>query len=330
MLWARRRRGGRAINGDRIATPTTCPASLLPATVRGDRRHRGGAARRRRGACCAVPSQSMRENLAVFRESLPRRRAGGLAGQGRRDRYRAADERGDRAGRADRPGPGRGAHRAEPGAGDRRRAGRPRRCWPARTTPPRSRSSRPAPPRTSGRTRSPTSSARRSPAPARTSSRWPAAWPTGSELGRNTQASLMTRGLHEIDPAGRGDGRRGRHLRRAGRPRRPGRDLLLAAVPQPALRRPAGRRAWTSTQALAAGGGQVAEGVVSCRSMRDLRHRHGVEMPITEAVFEVCYHHLPPERDGQHADGPAVHAGVTSAGGSACAARVGRPSAVAV
>ena len=46
--------------------------------------------------------------------------------------------------------------------------------------------------------------------------------------------------------------------------------------------------------ALQAGSSQIAEGVVSCRSMRDLGRRHGVEMPITEAVYQVCYRHLPP------------------------------------
>ena len=47
-------------------------------------------------------------------------------------------------------------------------------------------------------------------------------------------------------------------------------------------------------EAVAAAGGQVAEGVVSCRSVRDLAHRHEIEMPITEAVYQVCYLHLPP------------------------------------
>ena len=45
---------------------------------------------------------------------------------------------------------------------------------------------------------------------------------------------------------------------------------------------------------LEAAGGQVAEGVVSCRSVRDLAVRHKVDMPITEAVYQVCYRHLPP------------------------------------
>ncbi len=46
--------------------------------------------------------------------------------------------------------------------------------------------------------------------------------------------------------------------------------------------------------ALVATGGQVAEGVASCRSVRALALRHGIDMPITEAVYRVCYQHLPP------------------------------------
>src|SRR6476660_1939604 len=46
--------------------------------------------------------------------------------------------------------------------------------------------------------------------------------------------------------------------------------------------------------AMEATGGQVAEGVVSCRSVRDLALRHKIDMPITESVYQVCYRHLPP------------------------------------
>ena len=35
--------------------------------------------------------------------------------------------------------------------------------------------------------------------------------------------------------------------------------------------------------------GQVAEGVISSISVRELAHEHGVEMPITEAVHAVCH-----------------------------------------
>ncbi len=38
----------------------------------------------------------------------------------------------------------------------------------------------------------------------------------------------------------------------------------------------------------------VAEGVTTCRSARELAHRRGVEMPITEAVYKVLFENLPP------------------------------------
>ena len=39
---------------------------------------------------------------------------------------------------------------------------------------------------------------------------------------------------------------------------------------------------------------QTAEGVKSCLAIRDLAHRHGVEMPITEQVERVCHEGLDP------------------------------------
>ena len=42
-------------------------------------------------------------------------------------------------------------------------------------------------------------------------------------------------------------------------------------------------------QAQAATNGQVAEGVKSCTSIRELSRRAGVEMPLTEAVHEICH-----------------------------------------
>jgi len=38
----------------------------------------------------------------------------------------------------------------------------------------------------------------------------------------------------------------------------------------------------------------VAEGVTTCRSARELARRHGVEMPITEAVYNVLFEDRPP------------------------------------
>ncbi len=115
----------------------------------------------------------------------------------------------------------------------------------------------------------------------------------GLGLARNTQASLMTRGLHEISRLGEALG--GKAATFAGLA---GVGDLIATCSSPLSRnRSFGVRLAQGMgveQAQAAGSGQVAEGVVSCRSLRNLGLRHGVSLPITEAVFEVCYHSLPP------------------------------------
>ncbi|HEY3259499.1 MAG TPA: glycerol-3-phosphate dehydrogenase, partial [Pseudonocardiaceae bacterium] len=45
-----------------------------------------------------------------------------------------------------------------------------------------------------------------------------------------------------------------------------------------------------------AGHGQIAEGVKSCAPIRELAVRHGVDMPITDVVYRVCYEDLTPEQ----------------------------------
>ena len=45
----------------------------------------------------------------------------------------------------------------------------------------------------------------------------------------------------------------------------------------------------TLEQARHATHGQVAEGVISSQSVFDLAQIHGVEMPITQAVYAVCH-----------------------------------------
>ena len=52
-------------------------------------------------------------------------------------------------------------------------------------------------------------------------------------------------------------------------------------------------RGETLQQAQQATHGQVAEGVKSCSSIRQLADRYGVEMPITEAVTAVLHHGMP-------------------------------------
>lgn len=115
----------------------------------------------------------------------------------------------------------------------------------------------------------------------------------GLELGLNTSASLMTRGLNELIRLGEALG--GSASTFAGLA---GLGDLVATCSSPLSRnRTLGARlaAGLSLEAaVEAAGGQVAEGVVSCRSVRDLAHRHQIDMPITEAVFNVCYHHMSP------------------------------------
>ena len=115
----------------------------------------------------------------------------------------------------------------------------------------------------------------------------------GLQLGLNTAASLMTRGLNEVSRLGQALG--GQPATFAGLA---GLGDLVATCSSPLSRnRTLGGRLAAGMgleAATEAAGGQVAEGVVSCRSVRDLAHRHHIDMPITEAVYNVCYLHLPP------------------------------------
>ena len=117
----------------------------------------------------------------------------------------------------------------------------------------------------------------------------------GLQLGGNTTASLITRGLHEMTRLGEALGATPATF--AGLA---GLGDLVATCSSPLSRnrmlgiRLAGGLGLEA--AVAAAGGQVAEGAVSCRSVRDLARRHGVEMPITESVYRVCYQHLAPQR----------------------------------
>ncbi|MGH3521021.1 MAG: NAD(P)H-dependent glycerol-3-phosphate dehydrogenase [Haloechinothrix sp.] len=117
----------------------------------------------------------------------------------------------------------------------------------------------------------------------------------GLDYGNNTIASLITRGLAEMarlgiklgaDPltfaglAGVGD--------------------LVATCSSPLSRnRSFGVRLGkgdTLAEAQAATGGQVAEGVKSCSSIRELALSHGVEMPLTDAMHRVCHEGLDPRK----------------------------------
>jgi glycerol-3-phosphate dehydrogenase (NAD(P)+) len=116
----------------------------------------------------------------------------------------------------------------------------------------------------------------------------------GLGFGMNTAASLITRGLNEMSRLGTALGAQPQTF--AGLA---GLGDLVATCSSPLSRnRRLGQqlgRGLTLDQALQANG-ELAEGVVSCRSTRDLAHRHGIAMPITEAVYQVCHRQAPPER----------------------------------
>ncbi|MGA8115787.1 MAG: NAD(P)H-dependent glycerol-3-phosphate dehydrogenase [Actinocatenispora sp.] len=115
---------------------------------------------------------------------------------------------------------------------------------------------------------------------------------TGLGLGDNTKATLITRGLAETARLGEQLGADSRTL--AGLA---GLGDLVATCTSPLSRnRTFGEhlgRGDTLAEAQRATR-QTAEGVKSCRSVRDLAHRYGVEMPITEQVERVCHENVPP------------------------------------
>ncbi|PLA28746.1 NAD(P)H-dependent glycerol-3-phosphate dehydrogenase [Corynebacterium coyleae] len=111
---------------------------------------------------------------------------------------------------------------------------------------------------------------------------------SGQGLGDNTLASLITRGLAETTRLGNALGADPRTF--AGLA---GMGDLVATCASPLSRNRTfgsvlGKGA-TMEEAKAATKGQVAEGVVSSRSIFQLAEQHGVDMPITQAVFAICH-----------------------------------------
>ncbi|HYG67837.1 MAG TPA: NAD(P)H-dependent glycerol-3-phosphate dehydrogenase [Anaeromyxobacteraceae bacterium] len=114
----------------------------------------------------------------------------------------------------------------------------------------------------------------------------------GLGFGANALAALITRGLAEISRLA---------VRKGGNPLTLSGlaglgDLVLTCSSDLSRNRTVGR-------GLAAGKtaaevqkelGQVAEGVVNTRSVRDLARKLGVDMPITETMYRVIYEGLPP------------------------------------
>ncbi|GDY32604.1 NAD(P)H-dependent glycerol-3-phosphate dehydrogenase [Gandjariella thermophila] len=116
----------------------------------------------------------------------------------------------------------------------------------------------------------------------------------GLGYGHNTTASLITRGLAETARLGVALG--ADPLTFAGLA---GLGDLVATCSSPLSRnRTFGERLGrgeTLAQAQDAAHGQVAEGVKSCSSLRELARRHGVDVPITDGVHRVCHEGLRPE-----------------------------------
>ncbi|GHF14421.1 glycerol-3-phosphate dehydrogenase [NAD(P)+] [Amycolatopsis deserti] len=119
----------------------------------------------------------------------------------------------------------------------------------------------------------------------------------GMGLGANTTATLITRGLAEMARLGTKLG--ADPLTFAGLA---GVGDLVATCSSPLSRnRTFGERLGrgeTLEQAQAAAGGQVAEGVMSCTSIRELARKHGVDMPITDAMHRVCHEGADPRQVG--------------------------------
>ncbi|WP_216209037.1 NAD(P)H-dependent glycerol-3-phosphate dehydrogenase [Amycolatopsis aidingensis] len=119
----------------------------------------------------------------------------------------------------------------------------------------------------------------------------------GMGFGTNTAATLITRGLAEMARLGTKLG--ADPLTFAGLA---GVGDLVATCSSPLSRnRTFGERLGrgeTVEQAQRAGGGQVAEGVMSCSSIRQLAASVGADMPITDAMYRVCHEGMDPAQVG--------------------------------
>ena len=115
----------------------------------------------------------------------------------------------------------------------------------------------------------------------------------GLEYGHNARAALITRGLAEISRLGSAlGGQRLTFMGLAGLG-----DLVLTCTGDLSRNRTVGLRLARGEplESILGGMGQVAEGVRSTRSVRDLAGRIEVEMPIVEQVYEMLYHAKSPQ-----------------------------------
>ena len=115
----------------------------------------------------------------------------------------------------------------------------------------------------------------------------------GLEYGYNARAALITRGLAEISRLGTAlGGQRLTFMGLAGLG-----DLVLTCTGELSRNRTVGFRLGRgeSLETILGEMRQVAEGVRSTRSVRDLAARIDVEMPIVEQVYEMLYHAKSPQ-----------------------------------
>jgi len=117
---------------------------------------------------------------------------------------------------------------------------------------------------------------------------------TGLELGTNSAAALITRGLAEMTRLAIACGGRGETLSGlAGIG-----DLVLTCTGGLSRNRGVGialGQGRTLPEVVAALHGKVAEGIRTTRAALGLAREHGVEMPITEQVAQILYDHKPPK-----------------------------------
>lgn len=115
----------------------------------------------------------------------------------------------------------------------------------------------------------------------------------GLEIGDNAKAALVTRGLTEVKRLGMALGStESTFSGLAGMG-----DLIVTCFSQHSRNRHFGEQIGRgrTMEEIEAEMQMVAEGVKSTVSVRELARREGVEMPITEAVYRILFHHLRPE-----------------------------------
>lgn len=114
----------------------------------------------------------------------------------------------------------------------------------------------------------------------------------GLQLGDNAKAALLTRGLVEMARFGRALGADAQTLfGLAGLG-----DVLTSCYSPYGRNLGVGRRvgAGTPLEDVLKSMAQIAEGVATTSSVRDVARRRGIDMPITDAVHAVLFEHKPP------------------------------------